>query len=85
MIVPELPSDIKWKIYWMAIHSELKDYPNRKKYNEVIAGLNEIIENNEEYGYVRITPSFIWEINSENQHELYQEEALDRYYELDFI
>ena len=74
MVVPELPSDIKWKIYWMAIHSELKDYPNRKKYNEVIAGLNEIIENN-----ASITPSLIWEIISENQYELYQEEALDRY------
>ena len=40
------------------------------------AGVNEIVEENEE-----IEPSLVWDINYENHCESCQEDALDRYLE----
>ena len=79
----DLPGDIKSMIYKANKESERDEaYNNKKKYNEVLTELSEIVEDND---IDSITPSLIWEINFDDRYELYQEEALDRYYELDFI
>ena len=77
----DLPGDIKSIIYRVNKEAERDEsYSSKKKYNEVLTELSEIVEDNDS-----ITPSLIWEINFDDRYELYQEEALDRYYELDFI
>ena len=77
----DLPGDIKSMIYKANKETERDEaYNNKKKYSEVLTELSEIVEDNDS-----ITPSLIWEINFDDRYELYQEEALDRYYELDFI
>jgi hypothetical protein len=79
----DLPGDIKSMIYKANKESERDEaYNNKNKYNEVLTELSEIVEDND---IDSITPSLIWEINFDDRYELYQEEALDRYYELDFI
>ena len=79
----DLPGDIKSMIYKTNKESERDEaYNNKNKYNEVLTELSEIVEDND---IDSITPSLIWEINFDDRYELYQEEALDRYYELDFI
>ena len=79
----DLPGDIKSMIYTVNREAERDEaYNNKNKYNEVLTELSEIVEDND---IDSITPSLIWEINFDDRYELYQEEALDRYYELDFI
>ena len=73
----DLPGDIKSIIYRVNKQAERDEsYSSKNKYNEVLTELSEIVEDNDS-----ITPSLIWEINFDDRYELYQEEALDRYYD----
>ena len=82
----DLPGDIKSMIYKANKEAERDEaYSNKKKYNEVLTELSEIVEDNDIVDNDSITPSLILEIYFDYRYELYQEEALDRYYELDFI
>ena len=77
--INDLPGDIKSMIYKANKESERDEaYNNKNKYNEVLTEMSEIIEDND---IGSITPSLIWEINFDDRYELYQEEALDRYYD----